>query len=187
MLPVIVNFYAGAGYEAEAREMEASARTFGLETDIRAVDDLGDWTLNCGIKPVFIRDRMLDYEGRPVVWLDADARVRKRPNLFFGQLCDFAAHWRHGAELLSGTMYFGATPLAWKLVTTWCEAQRKTPHEWDQRVLQRVIESGMVPGLDVKRLPATYTAVFDDPKMGDERTWIISHHQASRRLAKHGY
>jgi hypothetical protein len=176
MIPIVV-FLLKPKYAVEARAMDRSARDFGLHTDVREVPDLGDWTLNCGMKPTFIRDRMLDHEGRPVIWLDADARVRKKPNLFYGQTCDFAAHWRDGAELLSGTMYFGPTPLAWKLVTTWCDEQRKTPGVWDQKVLQNVIPS--IAGLDVKRLPSTYTRIFDNDTMGEP---IIEHLQASRRL-----
>lgn len=181
MLPVVVSYYTPA-YHADAMEMQRTAREFGLFTDVRPVPDLGDWCHNCAMKPAFIRDRMLDYECRPIVWLDADARVRRRPLLFYDQPCDFAAHWRHGSELLSGTLYFGTTPRAWKLAALWCEEQRKTPGVWDQKVLQNVIESGAVEGLNVRKLPATYTAVFDDVKMGTEDEWVISHHQASRRL-----
>ena len=179
MRAIITSFYThGTGYEAEAQQLESSARAFGLLTDIRGVPNLGDWCHNCAIKPAFIRDRMNDYPHRPIVWLDADARVRQTPELFDNLTCDFAAHWRHGVELLSGTMYFAPTPAAKQLATAWAEAQMRRPGEWDQRVLQDVIET--VPDLVVERLPKEYTRVFDDSKMGVP---IIEHMQASRRLA----
>jgi hypothetical protein len=183
MTPLYISFFTPS-YESEAKAMERSCREFGLATDVRALPSLGDWTRNCGQKPVFIREMMKEYEGWPLVWLDADARVRQYPELFDNQWADFAAHWRHGSELLSGTMYFGPTPKARELVEVWCEAQAMTPDDWDQRVLSQVIELRAVPGLVIRHLPAQYTAVWDDPKMGNDNTWVISHHQASRRLAK---
>jgi hypothetical protein len=178
--PVIVSYWTrGTAYEAEAREMEETARTCGFATDVRGVPNLGDWTLNCGMKPAYIRDRMQDHPGRPIVWLDADARIRRYPQLFNELAVDFAAHWRHGAELLSGTLWFNATPRARALVEAWCEAQLREPGKWDQVVLQNVITSS-VPGLVIQHLPSEYTCIFD----GDMGEPVIEHMQASRRLAK---
>lgn len=183
MTPIVVSFWTrDTPYEAEAREMEQSARAFGMMTDVRAVPNLGDWTRNCSLKAAFIRDRMHDYPGRPIVWLDADARVRRRPELFANLDCDFAAHWRHGEELLSGTLYFSGTRASVLLASAWAQAQYLSPSTWDQKVLQSVIESGAVKGLRVERLPAEYVAIWDDTKMGTEDTWVISHHQASRKM-----
>jgi hypothetical protein len=181
MSPVIVSFYTPA-YEAEAREMERTARAFGFFTDVRAVPDLGDWCANCAQKPAFIRDRMRDYPGRPVVWLDADARVRKPPVLLCHLRCDFAAHWRYGVELLSGTMLFNPTPAAMALAERWCEAQQRAPGTWDQQTLQKVVEFGAVDGLKVHHLPPEYTAIFDARLCPPDEV-VIEHMQASRRLA----
>lgn len=176
--PIIVSYFTPP-YTYEAMGLESTAKAFGLETDIQAVPDLGKWELNCGRKPEFIRSMMKAYPHRPIVWLDADARVSRQPVLFDSLTCDFAAHWRHGSELLSGTMYFGPTHGAQRLLDAWCEAQHYSPETWDQRTLQSVIESGEVGGLDLVRLPSEYTRVFDDAKMGDA---VIEHGQASRRL-----
>lgn len=183
MKPLYISFYTcGTPYESEAMELGHTCWDLGLETLILGIPNCGNWTANCARKPHFIRDHMR--RDRPLVWLDADARVRQYPALFDSLECDFAAHWRHGAELLSGTTYWGPTENARKLADAWCVEQSKHPREWDQRVLQRVIERGDVPGLIIRHLPKEYTAVWDDPKMGNEETWVISHHQASRRLAK---
>jgi hypothetical protein len=184
MMPLVVSFYTVAsGYEAEAREMVASARKFDLRCDVRGERDLGDWRLNCGMKPAYIRNRMLDHPGRPLLWVDADGRFRKKPELFKHLDCDFAAHWRHGSELLSGTLLFNATENAWQLAQAWVKAQAENPRELDQRTLSAVVSSGVVPGLKVYRLPPAYTRIFDGSDMGPEI--VIEHMQASRRLAKH--
>lgn len=178
--PIFCSFFTSE-YEADACELLRSCRDFGLDADVRAVPNLGSWARNCGYKPQFIRERILDNPARGVAWVDADARVRQYPALFDSLDCDFAAHWRHGVELLSGTLYFGPTARARQLVKAWCEAQQQSPDEWDQRVLQRVIESTRPGDLKVAYLPAEYTRVFDDAKMGEP---VVEHMQASRRLAK---
>jgi hypothetical protein len=178
--PVYVSFYTDA-YREEAGALVDSLDRFGLEEDVRHVPDQGSWVRNCAMKSAFIFRMLVAHPGRPIVWLDADARVRQHPDVFNALDCDFAAHWRHGVELLSGTMYFGPTLAARMLVATWRAEQERTPDEWDQRVLQRVIESDHYPDLRVVTLPPQYTRVFDDPKMGVP---VIEHMQASRRLAK---
>lgn len=177
MTPLIVSFFTPA-YADHAAHMEASAKEFGLETDVRGIPDLGAWELNCGLKPQFILQMMGEHRGRPIVWLDADARVRHKPELFETLDCDFAAHWRCGAELLSGTMFFGRSQWATALVDAWISEQSRNPKEWDQRNLQAAIDR--VDGLVIEILPSTYTRIFDDPKMGEP---VIEHLQASRQLA----
>jgi hypothetical protein len=175
--PLFVSFFTPS-YAAEASGLIDTLALHRLPYDIRVVPDLGDWCANCAMKPAFIRDRMQEHWGRPIVWLDADARVRRHPDLFATLDCDFAAHWRHGAELLSGTMYFGPTAEARSLATVWADEQLRAPGVWDQQVLQRVLDNGFA--VRVQRLPAEYTRVFDDDKMGSP---VIEHLQASRRLA----
>ena len=89
----------------------------------------------------FIAERIAAHPGRPIVWLDADARVRSMPILFGGLIhrADFAAHWREQSELLSGTLYFAPTPAAAALLSAWKAEQDQRPNEWDQVNLQRTL------------------------------------------------
>src|SRR5262245_6296868 len=92
-------------YRAEAMELAETARQFGVHLQAVAILDSGDWCANCAQKPAVIRQVMQQHDG-PVVWLDADARVRQFPSLLFDLAetnCDVAFHRRHGVELLSGT------------------------------------------------------------------------------------
>lgn len=175
--PLYVSFYTDA-YAAHAAGLVASLAAHGLPYDVRSVASSGSWLANVNGKPGFILWMMREHPGRPLVWLDADARVRQRPDLFDTLDCDFAAHFRHGTELLSGTMYFAPTPAARALCEAWRDRCAAHPDRWDQVTLADVIERS-VPGLRVAKLPAAYTRIFDSPKMG---VAVVEHLQASRQL-----
>jgi hypothetical protein len=143
-------------------------------------------------KSIFVRQEVADPDGnlwkgnRPTVYLDADARVRQYP-ILFDQLaetdCDFAAHWRGGSELLSGTLYFGATVNALALADKWVEECEAHPDVWDQQCLQNAVDS--MPGLKVERLPFSYCRIFDGQGQDEQGVVpVVEHMQASRRLRR---
>lgn len=171
---LFVSFYTPP-YAAEAEGLIQSLGRWNLNHEIVAVADRGSWVKNCAYKASFIRDMMLKHECRPLVWLDADARVMRRPDLFDSLTCDLACHYRDGTELLSGTLYIG--PTARDLVRQWEQACLEHPNEWDQRVLAGVIERER--RWKIINLPADYTAIFDAGMSLDP---VILHRQASRRL-----
>src|SRR4051812_41232626 len=121
MKPIFISFFTdGNGYEAEAKELLKTLRSFELDSDVRRVNNTGDWTRNCGRKAAYILLMMAAHPGRPLVWVDADARIRRQPSHFETlDGCDFAAHWKDGHELLSGTMYWGPTAGATRLAEAW--------------------------------------------------------------------
>jgi hypothetical protein len=181
MTPIFVSFYTPA-YAPHADKLISSLEAFGLPYDVRRVESSGNWVSNCSRKAPFLLDMLAAHPGKPLVWLDADATVEKRPDLFDTLDCDFAAHWRYGAELLSGTLYFNATAAARRLLEAWHRQCALHPKQWDQVTLQGVIDRG-VDRLRVERLPASYTCIFDG-NMSDDP--VISHWQASRVLSRTG-
>jgi hypothetical protein len=175
MSPLFVSYFTPA-YRHEAAQLTDTLDRFGLMHCVQAVADRGTWELNCAMKPAFIR-RMMISTDKPIVWIDADGRVVQAPKLFDTLDCDMACHFRHDVELLSGTMFFNNTASASDLLVAWAKECEANPGEWDQRTLHRVIEAG---SWNVTKLPASYTAIFDDPKMMEDA--VIVHGQASRRL-----
>lgn len=179
--PIYCSFYTvGTGYEAEARELSVTLNRFGLQQHVQGVPHRGSWEGNCAGKPSFLLDMRERYPGLPLVWLDADARVRRSPTLLDELDCDLAFHLKGGEELLSGTLYVGPTREAGDCLNEWNQECRRRPGEWDQRCLQAVVDR-MGPYLRVAHLPASYVAIFD-AGMCAEHEKVIEHMQASRRL-----
>jgi len=182
--PIYVCFYTtGNGYEAEAMELGHTLDRYQLPSDLVAVPPFQDWVAACAYKPKFLRHMRAKHgPDRPLVWLDADARVRQYPSLFpeMPTDVDFAAHWKDGTELLSGTLYFGATRGADRLLNEWAQACHERPREWDQHVLQNLVDGRT--DLKVEKLPPSYTQIFDVMASAGEP--VIEHMQASRRLRR---
>lgn len=187
-MPRFVAFYTkGSGYEAEARGLVESLRRFSLPHSITAFESRGSWARNTQIKPEFLCAEL--QAGGPLVYLDVDARVLRRPTLFQTldpAACDIAVHYRpdtrfrKSRELLSGTIYLSGSDACRQIVDCWAEASEARPGEMDQRTLQQLIDDQVVPGLRVRELPATYTKIFDI--MRDVGPAVIEHYQASRRF-----
>jgi hypothetical protein len=177
MIPLFIAYYTPE-YAAEASELRKSLVHFGVEHDVRPVLSRGSWQANTQRKAEFVREMADEYPGRPLVYVDADARIRQWPSMLYSLDCDFAACWRTGNELLSGTLYFGPTAAALSLIDAWIRECGRQPLKWDQRCLQDAVD-GMT-GLRIVRLPFSYTRVFDGREPDEP---IIEHMQASRRLA----
>ena len=178
-MPLFVSFYTPT-YEKEAAGLRDSLDAFGLDHSLVAVPSRGNWIKNCAFKPAFLLRMMGARPGRALVWIDADGRIKKYPVIFESLDCDFAAHWRNGEELLSGTMYFAPTIAARMLLEKWQVRMQLHPDVWDQKALAEIVD--VKPDwLRVARLPPEYTAIFD-AGMVQPGTETILHMQASRRL-----
>lgn len=179
MKPLFIGFYTtGTPYANEAAECIKSLESIGLDHEFVGVPNLGKWEWNCAIKPAVILRMMHKHVGRPLVYLDADARVHRYPTAFdvMPNGIDLACHFRNGTELLSGTLYIGTTEQARWLVGEWLAKCASQPDVWDQKHLQNALAAWPYK---VHQLPAEYVRVFDDDTMGDA---VILHGQASRRF-----
>jgi len=214
--PLVVGYWTGhPKYRELAENMAATVRDFGLEVEIHERPHAGkpnlpshmNWVLNCAQCPSFILDMMKAHPGRDLIYLDADAEMRRRPAFYLDSPrdYDFAAGYLTNAfvkhELQSNSLYFAATADARGLVTAWRDEQArrnarmlarefKHPfHEaWDQWVLQNVLDDFRVPGFVREELPATYIKIMPTPR-GVEITpdvpldeAVITQHQASREM-----
>lgn len=178
MTPIfITHFTMGSPYEQEARELQESAAAFGIEVIATPTTHQGSWCTNAAMKAeVILAAHSLN---EPVVWLDADARIRSVPEYFDSLSCDFAAHTRGGRELLSGTLYFSGTNRSHQLVAKWIDVNRSHPNRWDQRNLVTALKSLKMA---THELPAVYCQIFDIMKNAGEP--VIEHMQASRRYRR---
>jgi len=196
MPPLYVSYYTiGNGYELEAEGLRRTLEAFRLPYQVVgiAIDGAkgpGTWQQAINYKAEFIREMQHAFPERPLVWLDADARVVQRPRLFDWVMCDLAAHWYRTKELLSGTLYFAPGRISRSLVEVWIERNRDRPDRprADQRNLMDIV--GSWRDLSVVNLPPEYAWI--DAGSGSDlsaraygrRYPIIVHRQASRRLKR---
>lgn len=193
--PVVCGFYTrGTKYKQEAEAMARSAVAFGLDVSLVDVENLGDWKANTDQKPEAIRFALEGHDGRPIAFVDADARFKAYPALFdefaasdaeiglsFFDWDAFPNDPRSGRELSSAVMLLKARPEVYQLLDAWVDvvAKKPVPGMWEQKVLQHLLESDR-PTLEILELPMQYNQIFDD--MSDLGLPVIEQMQASRRL-----
>lgn len=170
-------------YEEEAMGLIESLKEWNLPHKVEFLESMGSWNLNTKLKTTFIK-KMLHEQEEPVVWLDADARVRKDPDLFktLQDNTDFACHLRMKKELLSGTMYFNNNDKCKKILDEWIKVNEKKPNVFDQKNLHEVVRRHK--DLRWTKLPHEY-CLFDiicRQENKKEKDAVIWHRQASRRL-----
>lgn len=177
---IVISYYTkDTGYEEEAKNLQASLEDFKIPYDIVGIDNLGDWDKNTRYKAEFIYGMLQKYER--VVFLDADAEVKKYPEIFDELDCDIAVHIREGRELLSGTIFAQKTEKTLTLLKFWIAKNRSTAFSIsEQRNLAHLLRGNEVPGLKWVELPASYCQIFDSMAHNGEP--VIQHNQASRRL-----
>lgn len=178
---IVVSFHTDDEvYSKHAECLEKSLIEYGIDHEIVSIpglpETIDDWKKNTHYKPEFILKMLRKHKDKNVVWIDADAEVKKYPKLFDTLTCDLAVHYLGGQELLSGTMFFRNSAKIRRLVKKWVDLCKKDNklQKSEQINLQEVIERER--SIDVFDLPYSYTKIFDKMKVCP----VIQHYQASR-------
>lgn len=144
----------------------------------------------------------------PLLWIDADGFIVRRPELFQDPPFDFAISGRHPKPpnrwvnavgrgrielprnwpvdeppifFNSGTIYFGDTQAARALIYHWAELAREDPKAWDQWTLQQAwADMRARPGPCELRTQWLSTEYCDIK--GRTRSPIIRHNLASTEM-----
>ena len=159
MMPMVTSFYTPTWtYPASAVRLRKECEGLGLDHYIQERPDLGGYLQNCRQKPVHLLEVMRRH-NRPLLWIDVDGSILRRPIDLDIMQADFAARpmRKTGRKWHVGTLYFNNTPGALALLERWvAELDDRTS---DEAALERVWQS---PGWPAKtaELPATYFAVY---------------------------
>ena len=182
----VVSFYtAGNVYATYGARLIESLQRFGVPCRVVAIDVQDSWEGVCARKAKFLLDAWHQSDV-PIVWLDADAVVEQQPTLFGAIQADFAAHrwtWEEnlqdfGYELCSGTLYFGKTELARRLLEQWALRCEADPDTWDQVHLESAwCDVAAVDPLRTVWLPRPYLQIDG---AAEPEPAVIRHLQASR-------
>ena len=190
-MPVCYGYYTeGTDYYAEAKLMRMSCRAFGLEAHILPVENQGSWQANTLYKPKAVLQALNHAGGRPILFLDCDARMRAFPALFDGfeaevgysvfDWAEIGGRRSKAQEVSSAVLYLKDTPGVREFLHRWIEACDKMGLENDQTRMGNVLLPMIEGGLSAQRIPHSYNQIFDS--MGHLGNPIIEQMQASRRL-----
>lgn len=195
-----VSYYTDL-YAWDAEQLIKSLARQGIQDfKVERRPQLGSWERNTQYKASFILEKLL--EGDPVVWTDADSRIKQYPPLFDTLTCDVAFFYlkkdqvpefelpknsilsqelvNRDGYLQSGTMFFNYTPKTIELLNTWISINEQDHVQWDQWTLQVAVD--MVLGLDVGILPPEYNWIDGiSTNIFGSRKPVIEHLQASRK------
>jgi hypothetical protein len=175
-------------YTPEAEALKSSMEELGLATEhVNIMPSQGSWERNCQYKPIFIKEKLLELDS-PVVWVDADARILKYPDLFKDYPFDMGLFFPEKNKMwkliLSGTMYFTPHKEVFSLLDGWISLN-KINLSWDQINLRMVTYGRSISrpclnySITVGELPLEYCSTegvrADDP--------VIQHMQVSTELA----
>jgi len=182
--PTVISFYTvDTPYAELAKRLQASCEQLGLPNRIEGIPSHGSWEFNCAFKPRFILAKWRELKT-PILWVDADAVVRRFPALLAGVDADFAIHKVERWQFASGTVFFNQTENALRLLEDWVRHCDAKPGLWDQEHLDAAWEevADRFP-LKTLWLPQSYTRIFDRAVLpGEDPLPVIEHFQASREL-----
>lgn len=122
MLPLIVSFYTRDWeYPQHAKRLKAECEQLGLEYCIEERPSRKGYLENTCIKPTFISEMLYEHR-RPILWIDVDASIYKRPDFFWDLTADFAAKRMAATRKRTwhvGTMWFNFTRDTIEFVDRW--------------------------------------------------------------------
>jgi len=124
--PLIVTAYTvsshlGDYYKRAVARFTKSCIKHDLKHIVYPLNQVGDWVKGCNLKPTVILDALQTFK-QPILWIDADAVILRRPEIFDNVDFDMALHVQGSGHWLSGTLYFSTNAIDfvkdWKEVTT---------------------------------------------------------------------
>lgn len=130
--PLVISYYTpNTHYEKHAARLARSLDRLGLRHRIEPRERKANWLENCAQKASFVAD-MRRATNEPLLWVDADAVMRKPLDILEVNNFDFAVVRRNGWSFFAGQIYFGASETARNLVERWESYCLEFPHVWDQ-------------------------------------------------------
>lgn len=187
---LVISYYTtSTPYAEEVRALSETVRACGMAIAVRGYPPTGSWSANCRRKAYVIGQMLAEFGPmHNLLWLDADARMRWRPEELEAMPpeVDIGVHYLGGTELLSNTIWLRHSPMACEFVRCWCRLNNEKPNNpfADQENMGDAIELVRPEGLVVQPLSGRYAWIndFTPVKHPECATPIIEQTQASRRL-----
>jgi Nucleotide-diphospho-sugar transferase len=185
---IISGYTINTPYEQEIKDLEQGLNKFNLPYTFYPYNNTGSWVKNTLVKPTLIQKALNTYT-EDIIWIDADAIIKKDPIFFksiqdenFDICCHFLKTGYNPRELLTGTFYFKNNNIVKDLVNDWI-INTKLKTDWDQRILQTLVDGKYKDILKIIILPIEYIKI--NPKNNKDITLlqcVIGHKQLSRKM-----
>lgn len=141
MYPLVVSFFTKDWeYSQHATRLREECKQLGLDSYIVEVESTGSYIKNCCIKPFFLRNCLKTF-NRPILWIDVDGSIYKKPDYFLDTNWDFQAKKMPKSRSRIyhvGTIWINNTPQALEFLDKWCE---KTGDMTDESSLDQTLKS----------------------------------------------
>ena len=189
--PLFVSYYTDDFYKnCFETWLRPSLERHELQFEVDHVPSLGSWMRNELYKAEFILKKIRQHPERDLVWVDVDAEVKARPDLFFdpevGEIA--ACYWPHTFNnvpmLFGGTILFRGTSFVERIVEQWVlSTARSDGSRLDQQLLQDILEAYQDVVFD---LPSSYCWIESvmRPLRKDDQPIVLHHHVAKERFEK---
>lgn len=173
-------------YLNKVLRLKESLERFGLNYHLKLVPRRLTWEATTRHKPAFVGQCLESFPDHHILYLDADAIVRRPPDFLDEINSDigllFAPILRDGKRYLSiaaGTLYVRNTPGGRRFAKVWQQNEPNVgPLGLDEDMIYCAFNE--LEGISFTALPRSYSKIFDstgpDP--------VIEHFQASRKQLK---
>ena len=186
---IISGYTINTKYEEEIKDLESDLKRYNLDYKFYPYESKGSWVKNTLEKSKIIQQALIEFSC-DIIWVDADAIIKKEPTFFtklqdkdFDLCCHYLKTSYNPHELLTGTFYFKNNDKVKKLIDEWVQAS-KTNIDWDQRVLQKIVDKRK--DLVIIDLPIEYIKINPRNKSIKNLECVIGHKQLSREMRKKG-
>jgi hypothetical protein len=180
--PYMVCAFYTPNYLPQIASLKASLETLRINHFLKRYDPKGGWEANTRLKPVFVDYCLNKFTGTDIVYLDADAVVRKPLAAFANMTSDVTmlfhptkAQGKWYLRISAGTVAVRNTPGGRRFAALWKAGEAKaTLTTVDEDMVYMAFAD--MAGVSITVLPPDYYKIFDAP--GSDPT--IEHFQASR-------
>ncbi len=173
-------------YLEQVLSLKASLEALGINHYLKRYARARTWEATTRLKPVFVDHALDKFPDKDVLYLDADAVVRRPLEFFDGVSSDISILFHHiqagGTNYLrvsAGTVFVRNTVGGRKFARLWKDAEPHCgPLTLDEDMIYMAFSD--MAGISITVLAPNYVKIFDRP--GEEP--VIEHFQASRQQFK---
>lgn len=184
--PYMVCAFYTPNYLPQITSLKASLEAHKINHFLKCYEPRGGWEANTRLKPVFVAYCLEKFAGTDIVYLDADAVVRKPLTAFANMTSDVTmlfhptkANGKWYLRISAGTVAIRNTIGGRKFAALWAAGEAKSTAATVDEDLVYMAFADMA-GVSITVLPPDYYKIFDAP--GTDPT--IEHFQASRSQFK---